>query len=246
VGGVVDIETGAGSEMAFIVKGAPELAVAAPVGPPADMAIVVPTDSKITELAALKGDKIAISNPGGLTEWLAKQVAKTQNFGPDGITIVSAGNAAGEAAVLRTHQVDAAVLDAVTAYSLESKGDAHVLMSFGTIAPHFAQGVIFARNELMQKNPELLRRFLAAWFESEHVMLTDEDDAVACVLKKIGGDPAVAHKVYHIVQTEMSTTGQFDPQAMDALAQSFVDTGVLPAKPDMSKLYTEEFLPKGQ
>jgi NitT/TauT family transport system substrate-binding protein len=246
IGGVIDVETGAGSEMAFIVKGAPELAVAKTVGAPADMAIAVRPDSKITDLSQLRGGKVAISNPGGTTEWLAKQVMKREHFAPNELTIVSAGDAASESAVLRTRQVDAAVLDAVTAYSLETKGDARVLMSFGSIAPDFVRGVILARTELIEKRPEVLRAFLAAWFESAHVMLTNEDDAVACILRKIGGDPAVAHRVYHIVQTEMSPTGRFEPQALDALAQSFVDTGVLPGKPDMSKLYTEAFLPKAQ
>ena len=33
-------------------------------------------------------------------------------------------------------------------------------------------------------------------------------------------------------------------KALDVLAGSFVDMGLLTAKPDMSKLYTEQFLPK--
>jgi hypothetical protein len=39
-------------------------------------------------------------------------------------------------------------------------------------------------------------------------------------------------------------TGRFNPKALDALARSFVELGLLPDAPDMSRLYTEAFLPK--
>jgi len=40
-----------------------------------------------------------------------------------------------------------------------------------------------------------------------------------------------------------SDSGRFDPKALATLAGSFVELGLLPEKPDMSKLYTEQFLP---
>ncbi len=38
--------------------------------------------------------------------------------------------------------------------------------------------------------------------------------------------------------------GRFDPQGAGRVAKSFVDLKTLPTEPDMSKLYTETFLPK--
>lgn len=48
-----------------------------------------------------------------------------------------------------------------------------------------------------------------------------------------------------------SDTGKFDPKALAVLAKSYMDLGVLPKEPDikepdMSKLYTEAFLPKNE
>jgi hypothetical protein len=40
-----------------------------------------------------------------------------------------------------------------------------------------------------------------------------------------------------------SRTGRFDPKALAMLARSYVETGNLSAEPDMTKLYTEAFLP---
>jgi hypothetical protein len=42
----------------------------------------------------------------------------------------------------------------------------------------------------------------------------------------------------------LNPTGHFNSKALDVLATSFVETHALPAKPDMSNLLTEAFLPK--
>ena len=36
----------------------------------------------------------------------------------------------------------------------------------------------------------------------------------------------------------------FDAESLEVLKQSFVELKILPPAPDMSKLYTREFLPK--
>jgi hypothetical protein len=41
-----------------------------------------------------------------------------------------------------------------------------------------------------------------------------------------------------------SDTGRFDPEKLDVTRGSFVELGILSTAPDISKLYTEEFLPK--
>ena len=55
---------------------------------------------------------------------------------------------------------------------------------------------------------------------------------------------AVATEGYNDTMPIFSTTGHFEPKALDVLAASFVDTKLLPEKPDMSKLLTEAYLPK--
>jgi hypothetical protein len=57
-------------------------------------------------------------------------------------------------------------------------------------------------------------------------------------------DPAIAGESYDIVVTKMSRTGRFDPKGLATLARSYVDMKQLSTEPDMSKFYTEKFLPK--
>ena len=46
-----------------------------------------------------------------------------------------------------------------------------------------------------------------------------------------------------VLKPTFSDTGKFDPTAVAVLRRSFMDMNLLPSEPDMSKLYTEKFLP---
>ena len=59
-----------------------------------------------------------------------------------------------------------------------------------------------------------------------------------------GFPPAVESKEYDLTIGGFSTTGRFDAESLENLKQSFTDLKLVDAPPDMSKLYTEAFLPK--
>jgi NitT/TauT family transport system substrate-binding protein len=60
--GAVDIGDGAGSEMAFVAKGAPMLAVCESTGPAPFLGVGVPWDSPVRKLDDLKGKVIGVSS----------------------------------------------------------------------------------------------------------------------------------------------------------------------------------------
>jgi hypothetical protein len=41
----------------------------------------------------------------------------------------------------------------------------------------------------------------------------------------------------------MSTDGKFPAEGLEGVRRSFVDLGILPSEPDLSKYVTEKFLP---
>jgi hypothetical protein len=57
-------------------------------------------------------------------------------------------------------------------------------------------------------------------------------------------DHDIAERNYDVLMPTLSDDGRFNPKALAVLGRSFVDLKFLPAEPDMSKLYTEEFLPR--
>jgi hypothetical protein len=59
-----------------------------------------------------------------------------------------------------------------------------------------------------------------------------------------GFSEAVQAREYDIVRSMFTQDCRFDPESMAALKRSFLDLHLLDEAPDMSKLYSEAYLPK--
>jgi NitT/TauT family transport system substrate-binding protein len=75
----IDIGLGSGPALSFIVKGAPQLGIAAMAGPPLVMTLIVAKDGPIKTIADLKGKTVSISAPGGVPEWMVRQLSQHES-----------------------------------------------------------------------------------------------------------------------------------------------------------------------
>jgi len=238
----LDIALGSGPAMAFIAKGAPTKAIAAMGGPPLDLTIVVRPDGP-KSAADLKGKKISVSTVGGLTYWLVSETSRQQGWGPDGIAIAPMGSMAPQIAALERGDIDGVVTDISTALELEKLGKARILTRFGQIVKDFHVHIIYATDKVIANKPDSVRVFLKGWFEAIAFMRHNKAGAVSIATQVIGKDDDINGKTYDELMPMFSDDGRFDAKALDTLAKSYVELKVLPTAPDMSKLYTEAFLP---
>ena len=79
--GSIDIGDGAGTEMAFVAKGAPMIAVCQSTGPAPFLGVGVPWDSPIKKLEDLKGKTIGVSTSGSFSDWSGHQLARHFGWG---------------------------------------------------------------------------------------------------------------------------------------------------------------------
>ena len=107
--------------LAFIAKGAPEIAVAAVVEQPRDVAIIVPYETTIKSLDDLKGRKIGISTAGSLTYWMAAELNRVKGWGDRGVAPIAIGDFSGRIAALRTGQLDATFASDGFGFQLEEQ-----------------------------------------------------------------------------------------------------------------------------
>ncbi len=240
----IDIALGGGPAFAVIVKGAPMKAVAALADAPNTIMLVVLKDGPVKTIDDLKGRAVSVSTTGSLTYWLTQQLSRSQGWGDDGIKITPLGTSETQIAALKTHQIDGVTTDSVTVYKLVETGSGRILVKFGDRIKDFHVHVIYASNKLIESNPEALKAFLAGWFETIAYMRDHKKETIDIAVNHTGVSPAVASEGYDDTMPIFSPDGHFNPKALDVLATSFVDTKALPAKPDMSKLLTEAFLPK--
>jgi NitT/TauT family transport system substrate-binding protein len=242
--GSLDIALGGSPSFAAIVKGAPMTAVAVFSGAPNIIMLVALKNGPVKTVADLKGRKVSVSTAGSLTYWLTQQLSRRLGWGDDGIDITPLGSSEAQIAALMTHQVDGVTTDSVTVDKFVESGNGRVVVKYGDYFKDFVSACIYASNDLIKSKPDALRAFLAGWFETIAYMRDHRQESIDIAIKQMGVSPGVAAATYDDTMPVMSLNGRFDPKSLDLLATSFVDMHLLPTKPDLSKLYTEAFLPK--
>jgi ABC-type nitrate/sulfonate/bicarbonate transport system substrate-binding protein len=242
--GAIDLGLGAGTDIAFLVKGAPETAVGAIAITPALFGVIVQYDSPIQKLSDLKEKRIGISTVGSLTQWLAFQIAKKEGWDPHSFTFVTDGSEyTPQLAALETHAIDAQISGAALGWNLELQKKGRLLAPASEWVGAFLQNVVFASNDIIQKDPEAVRGFLKGWLEGVAYMGSHKDETIAFARSKDHFAEDVEQKQYTNVMPSFSKDCTFPPDAVAPVRASFVDLGILPTEPDMSKYMTEKFLP---
>jgi ABC-type nitrate/sulfonate/bicarbonate transport system substrate-binding protein len=240
----LDIGLGAGSDIIFPIKGSPEIVVANMAGPPLLMSFIVPWDSPAKSPDDLKGKRIGISTVNSLTQWLALELARQRGWGPDGVTFVTVGaETAPQVAALVTGQIDALVSSTALGLKLAQEKRGRDLFPASDVVKVFMIHAIFASDKLVAQRPDAIRRFLKAWFEAIAFMRKNKAETVRITRTVTGFPQDVEDQEYDIVMPMFSADGRFDQAALDVLRRSFVDLHLLESEPDLTKYYTEKFLP---
>jgi ABC-type nitrate/sulfonate/bicarbonate transport system substrate-binding protein len=244
VAGAIDMTVSAGTDLAFSVKGSPDIAVAA-MGSRPTLGIVVAYDSSLKTVDDLKGKKVGVTTVGSLTEWLMKRLITQQGWPKDAVTLVPVGSdLQSQAALLTTGQIDGVVAPPAFGVQLELAKKARILLSAFDIGKDFLGEAIYASNKLVESNPDAIRRFLKAWFANIAWMRTHKTETIELVRKYTHYAPEVESKEYDLVMPIFSPDGKFHPAAIQTLAESFVEMGTFDHPPDLAKFYTEAYLPK--
>jgi NitT/TauT family transport system substrate-binding protein len=243
--GSVDIGDGAGTEMALVAKGVPMTAICESAGPIPFIGIGVPYDSPIHTIDQLKGKKIGYSSAGSLTDWLIKELVKKQGWGPQGVTGVAIGNGASNIiSAFRAHLIDADVAVTSLFLAMEEKKTGRLLFPVTRYEGNLAAGTLYASNQIIKSNPDAVRAFLAAWIETVDYIRAHKAETVKIESGITGFPESVMAKDYDLTVGMFTKACRFDAESLATLKRSFADLKLLPSTPDMSKLYTEEFLPK--
>jgi ABC-type nitrate/sulfonate/bicarbonate transport system substrate-binding protein len=242
--GAIDMSVAGNIGLAYATKGVPEKAVAVVAGPPVEMSIIIRSDGDIKKVADLKGKSIGVGGATSLTAWLALQLAQHEGWGADGVKRVAVGDMSSLVAALETKNVDGIVGPVEGGYLLQQKGQGKVLLTYGTILHDFITHGMFASDALITQHPDTVRRFVHAWFDTIKYMRTHKAETIKLTQSVTHLPPDIAEKVYDLETPALSTDGKFDQKALAATLQSFVDLGQIDKlPPDVSKLYTTQFLP---
>jgi NitT/TauT family transport system substrate-binding protein len=239
----LDVAVGSGPGLGFRAKGVPAIGVAAMYGPPTNLCLTVLANSPIKTVADLKGKHIGVTTPGSLTDWLTRELSRQQGWGSDGIKVEALGSAQARLAAMTRGELDGEVIESATGFELEELGKGRNIVFFGDIAKHFYTHVIFAADRMIEKRPDVLRRFLRGWFKTVAFMRANKDFTVKSESKTIDVRESVVSKIYDTQIGSFSADGAWDPVAIDAIRNSLKDLGILDTVPEAKTIYNDKFVP---
>jgi len=239
----LDFGLGAGTDLAFAVKGSPVLAVAAFAEEPRTVVVIVAADSPVAGAVDLKGKLLAMPGAPSVAQWLAWQMALAEGWGINGVRTLSQGSVQANVASLLTHQVDAIVDPVEVGWKLEDDHKGRIVVHLAQYAPHFHSHVIFARKRLIQDDPALVERFLKGFFASIAFMKAHKDETSVIAMRVLNETRAIADRTYDYELSMLSDDGAFDEKALAVLEDSFVQLGLLDEKPKDDQLVTRQFVP---
>jgi len=245
--GAVDISLSGGPDMAYATKGAPQMAIATITASPAFMGISVGAQSTARSIDDLKGKKIGVTSNGSLTYWLVEELSRTKGWTTErdrAVPTVVGGSPTSAFAALKSGAVDASIGSVQQGYQLEERHEGRILLNVSEYVKRLELFVTFASSAIIAQNADAVRRFLKGWYETVAFMKSHRAETVQVSMDVIGLSRSLAERSYDSLIGQFSTDGKFEPNALDKLVASFVDLKLVDSAVDVSKLYTEQFLPK--
>lgn len=239
----IDFGLGSGPGMGYASKGVPARGVAALAHEPRNMALVVLNNGPVKSVDDLKGKRVGVTTAGALTDWLARRLAASKGWGPDGVEVAPLGDMRTRLAAMRGGELQASVNSIEEGYNLEANGEGKVLATFGDAVPDFHTHVIFAHNTMIEKQPETVRRFLRAWFKVAAYMRDNRAATVASIAKTMNLPEKVVDAAYTDEIRMLSFDGAFDPKALEVIRASLKDLGINDAMPEIAQLFAPGFQP---
>lgn len=209
------------------------------------VAVIAKADSGITQPADLKGKKIGTpllngANFVGLRALLAKAGVKAED-----VTVEAIGF--NQVPALTAGQVDAVVVYANNEpIRLAAQGEKLNTIPVGDFVSLAANGLL-TNEDTLAKEPELIRGFARALAKGIQDTLANPDEAYTISKKFVVElkDDAVEKQVLAatIDMWKTDQIGYSNPAAWETMQATLLDTGLLTTPVDLSKAYTNEFIP---
>ena len=204
---------------------------------------VLITSSRVASAEQLRGKKIGISRFGSNTDFVVRLALGILGLTPADVTVLQVGGSQSRLMALKAGTIDATVLSPEEAMAAQKLG-LNPLLDFVAKGVEFPHVNIVAREEYLQEQAPLVKRFMAAYLEAIRFFKTHKEEAVRkmMVLSRLN-DREIAEKAFDVytrslpddgrptikgLETVLADFAREDPKAKGLTVAQIVDLSFLP------------------
>ena len=142
------------------------------------------TQPEIREPSQLKGKKIGVVNFGGANEYAVIAALNEWGIPPSATTIMPAGGAATRLTAMSAKVLDATVLSPPETIKADKLG-LRTLLHLSELKTSFPMNVVIVRRPYLEKNRDVVKRFMKAHADAVYQLKHDRKKAVEVLQKRL-------------------------------------------------------------
>lgn len=201
------------------------------------------------KIKALKGLTVGVTQPGALTAHLAAFVVRRAGLVPQqDVTLVPIGAGPTWLAALQNHKVDVALTATPVPETAISQGYAMMFINNAKgedpSVPEFLMECLITRPDVVQKNPDLVRRMARALLQANIWALRHQPPEIADAVKPFLGATPPAVLLAGVVSTlpALSRDGRATERSVEVTQEVLEQAGILKTKPAYAAVVDNQFL----
>lgn len=226
------------------LAGAPLKVIGGAVQSPADLVYVTRDDGGINDIHDVVGKTWSFTSPGSVTESVTQLMFDETDIDPESLDLVAAGGISEGLTMLGAGEVDSAIMLEPT-YSIE-KDKWKMLFRVSDYIEYYQQTVLITSPQLIEENPDLVKRFLNAYQESVELVYEDPEEAGRIFAKSAEIDEeASIIAVKDLVEAEHWNT-EISLESMKSIVKGMELTGLIDDDEEIEweSIFDLSFLPE--
>lgn len=182
---------------------------------------VLITGGGITNPEQLRGKKIGISRFGSNTDFVVRLALGRLGLNPADVTVLQVGGSQSRLVALKAATIDATVLSPEEALAAQKLG-LYPLLDFVAKGVEFPHVNIVAREDYLQAQGPLVKRFMAAYVEGIRFFKTHKEEAIRkmMVLSKLN-NREIAEKAFDVYSRSLPDDGRPTIKGLEAVLADF-------------------------
>lgn len=179
------------------------------------------TGGRITSSEQLRGKKIGISRFGSNTDFVVRLALGQLGLTPADVTILQVGGSQSRLVALKAGTIDATVLSPEEAMAAQKVG-LNTLIDFVAKGVEFPHVNFVAREEYLQAQAPLVKRFMIAYVEGIRFFKTRREEAVRkmMILSRLN-DRQIAEKAFDVYSRSLPDDGRPTMKGLEAVLADF-------------------------